>query len=91
MPWHGPKFQLTSRISIIIRSPQPSPTSRSNTLWLLEFLPTLASGGNERRKSYVYLALCLVLWPIKFFDAPFVGRQSFLAMAPTILTAVRKP
>lgn len=60
-------------------------------LWLLEFLSTLASCGNERAKSYVYLALCLFLWPIKFLDAPFVGRRSFLAMAPTILTAVRKP
>ena len=60
-------------------------------LWLVEFLSTLASAGNERVKSYVYLALCLVLWPIKFLDAPFVGRRSFLAMAPTILTAVRKP
>ena len=60
-------------------------------LWLTEFLSTLASFGNERLKSYAYLASCLVLWPVKLLDAPFVGRRSFLGMAPTILTAVRKP
>lgn len=60
-------------------------------LWLIEFLSSLFSAGNERLKSYVYLLLCLLLWPLKFFDVLFTGRRSFLGMAPTIWTVVRKP
>ena len=60
-------------------------------LWLIEFLSSLLSAGNDRLKSYVYLLLCLLLWPFKFLDVLFAGRRSFLGMAPTIWTVVRKP
>ena len=60
-------------------------------LWLVEFLASLLSAGSERAKPYVYLALCVLLWPIKFLDVLFAGRRAFLGMAPTIWTAVKKP
>ena len=63
------------------------------TLWLLttlEFLSTLLSAGRERAKAYLYLALCGLLFPLKFLDAPFVHRRAFLSLAPTIFTVVRK-
>lgn len=60
-------------------------------LCVIEFVSSLLSAGNERLKSYVYLLLCLTLWPLKFLDVLFAGRRSFLGMAPTIWTAVKKP
>jgi SAM-dependent methyltransferase len=57
----------------------------------LEFISALLSFGNARLKAVVYLLFCLVVFPIKFLDAPFVGRKRFLGMAPTILTVFRKP
>jgi SAM-dependent methyltransferase len=60
-------------------------------LWFIEFFSTVLGAGNQRARSYVYLALCVVLWPLKFLDLPFVGRSSFLGMAPTIWTVMRKP
>ncbi len=57
----------------------------------LEFVSALLSFGNERVKAVVYLLFCLVVFPLKFLDAPFVGRKQFLGLAPTILTVFRKP
>jgi SAM-dependent methyltransferase len=57
----------------------------------LEFVSALLSFGNERVKAAVYLLFCLMVFPIKFLDAPFVGRKAFLGLAPTMLTVVRKP
>jgi SAM-dependent methyltransferase len=57
----------------------------------LEFVSALLSFGNERVKATVYLLFCLMVFPIKFLDAPFVGRKAFLGLAPTMLTVVRKP
>src|SRR5579875_523654 len=58
---------------------------------LTEFLAILLSFGRPRLKSIAYLAACLLLFPLKFLDAPFVGRRAFLSLAPTILTVVQKP
>jgi hypothetical protein len=38
----------------------------------------------------VYLMLCAVLFPLKFLDAPFVGRPAFMGCAASILSVVRK-
>lgn len=72
---------------------QRSVTGPATLLLLLtiEFVSSLLSAGNERLRSYVYLLLCLVLWPFKFLDVLFAGRRSFLGMAPTIWTVVKKP
>jgi len=56
-----------------------------------EFIASLLSMGNSRVKALVYLAVCLMTFPIKFLDVVFVGRKSFIGLAPTILTVVRKP
>jgi SAM-dependent methyltransferase len=58
---------------------------------LAEFLAILLSLGFEQMKAAAYLLACLLLFPIKFLDAPFVGRRAFLGLAPTILTVARKP
>lgn len=60
-------------------------------LCLAEFLAILLSFGQARLKAAAYLFFCLLLFPIKFLDAPFIGRKAFLSMAPTILTIIRKP
>jgi SAM-dependent methyltransferase len=57
----------------------------------IEFLSVVLSLGRERVKPYVYLALCGMLFPLKYLDGPFVGRRAFLTLAPTIVTVVRKP
>jgi len=58
---------------------------------LIEFLATIVSFGSRKIRGPLYLALCALLFPIKFLDAPFIGRKAFLAMAPSILTVQRKP
>lgn len=58
---------------------------------LAEFLSILLSFGSPRLKGPAYLFACLLLFPLKFLDAPFVGRKAFLGLAPTILTVTRKP
>ncbi len=58
---------------------------------LAEFLSIVLSLGHSRVRPIAYLSCCLLLFPLKFLDAPFVGRDSFLGLAPTILTVVRKP
>ncbi len=56
----------------------------------IEFLSILISLGRDKPKPFVYLFLCGILFPLKYLDAPFVNRKSFLTMAPTIFTVVRK-
>lgn len=60
-------------------------------LGILEFLTIVLSFGSARVRGPLYLLLCVLTFPIKFLDAPFIGRKAFLAMAPTILTVMRKP
>lgn len=60
-------------------------------LCLAELLSILLSFGSSRLRATVYLGACLLLFPLKFLDWPFVGRNAFLSMAPSILTVVRKP
>jgi SAM-dependent methyltransferase len=55
-----------------------------------EFLAILLSFGKPRLKAVFYLLVCLLLFPLKFLDAPFIGRDAFLSLAPTIYTALRK-
>ncbi len=60
-------------------------------LSLIEFLSVTLSFGHAGIRAHLGLILPLLLFPIKFLDAPFVGRKAFLGMAPSILTIVRKP
>jgi SAM-dependent methyltransferase len=57
----------------------------------LEFISALLSFGSERIKAVVYLLLCLLVFPFKLLDAPFIGRKAFIGLAPTILTVFQKP
>jgi SAM-dependent methyltransferase len=59
-------------------------------LLVLETISTLFSANREPLKSIVYLLLCAVLFPLKFLDAPFVGRPAFMGCAASILSVVRK-
>jgi len=58
---------------------------------VIEFLSVTLSLGLQQLKAPLYLLLCLLLFPLKFLDAPFVGRRVYMGMAPTIVTVVRKP
>ncbi|WP_198034871.1 methyltransferase domain-containing protein [Bradyrhizobium sp. WSM1417] len=60
------------------------------TLLLTELFAVIFSLGNERPKAFLYLTFCLIFFPIKFLDFPFVGRPSMLGIAPTIFTVTRK-
>jgi SAM-dependent methyltransferase len=57
----------------------------------IELLSILFSFGSEKLKPYVYLLLCGLLFPLKYLDVFFVGRKSFLTLAPTIVLVLRKP
>jgi SAM-dependent methyltransferase len=57
----------------------------------VEFFAILLSFGNARLKAFIYLLLCVIFFPIKFFDLPFLWSKRFLTIAPTILTVVQKP
>lgn len=56
----------------------------------IECLSAIFSFGSERMKTFLYLGFCLVLFPIKFLDAPFVRRSRLIGIAPSIFTVVRK-
>ncbi|MFA6970119.1 MAG: methyltransferase domain-containing protein [Gallionella sp.] len=56
----------------------------------IECLSAMLSFGSERVKTFLYLGFCLVLFPIKFLDAPFVRRPRLIGIAPSIFTVVRK-
>jgi SAM-dependent methyltransferase len=60
------------------------------TLMLTEVSAVIFSLGSERLKAILYLIFCVVFFPIKFLDFPFVGRRSMLGIAPTIFTVARK-
>ena len=57
----------------------------------IEFFSSLLGGGHPRLKAWLYLIFCLVLFPVKYLDFPFVGRKRFAGLAPSLLTVVRKP
>jgi len=57
---------------------------------LAETGATVLSGGVESIKPYVYLLCCLVLFPFKVLDWPFIGRPSMMGLAATMVTVVRK-
>ncbi len=57
---------------------------------LTELGSTLLSLGNQKVKPYIYLFLCLLLFPLKFLDMPFIGRKGMLSLAPTIVSVVQK-
>ena len=56
---------------------------------VIELVSTLFGFGNQRIKLSIYLLLCLLLFPLKFLDMPFIGRKSMLALAPTMVSVVR--
>ena len=56
----------------------------------IEVVSSILSFGNEQFKTYLYLGLCLILFPVKFLDWPFVRRKCLIGIAPSIFTVVRK-
>lgn len=58
---------------------------------LLEALATILSFNRPGPKSVIYLTLCALMFPLKFLDAPFVGRRAFVGCAATIVSVIRKP
>ncbi|HEV2099941.1 MAG TPA: methyltransferase domain-containing protein [Stellaceae bacterium] len=58
---------------------------------LIEVLSIIFSFGAKKLKAILYLLFCLVLFPIKFLDFPFLWFRSFVTVAPTILTVLKKP
>lgn len=58
---------------------------------LLELLSILLSFGNRKLKGLIYLGLCPLVVPLKFLDIFFVRRPAILALAPNIVTHLRKP
>lgn len=59
-------------------------------LGLIEVLSIVFSLGHGKIRAYLYLFFCLLLFPLKFLDFPFVNRKSFFALAPTLFIVVRK-
>ena len=57
----------------------------------VEFLSIVFSLGFPRLRAILFLFFCTLLFPIKYLDFFFVGRNSFISLAPTILTVLRKP
>lgn len=74
---------------IVVRTNATGPITLG-LISLIECLAILCSLGRERIKAYLYLFFCAVLFPLKYLDAPFVNRQSFLTLAPTIFLVARK-
>ena len=56
---------------------------------VIELASMVLSFGNQRLKACVYLLLCLVLFPLKFLDMPFIGRRAMLVLAPTMVSVVQ--
>lgn len=56
----------------------------------IEILSSAFSFGNDKVKSMFYLMLCLLLFPVKFLDFPFVRKKALIGIAPSIFTVVRK-
>lgn len=59
-------------------------------LAIVEFLSALAGGNRGRLRAYVYLALCVLVFPFKYLDVMFVGRARFFSLAPSFVTVVEK-
>ena len=59
-------------------------------LGIIEFLSICLSFGLDKPKRYLYLCLCLLLFPVKYLDVFFVSRKNYIALAPTFVTVVRK-
>jgi SAM-dependent methyltransferase len=74
---------------IVVRTNATGPITLG-LISLIECLAIIGSLGQARGKAYLYLLFCALLFPLKYLDAPFVNRQSFLTLAPTIFLVARK-
>lgn len=100
MPFHASPydFQRYTHIGALKLFPNWTPVEQFApfgpvTLLLqsvIEIASSLFSFGNARAKSFLYLALCVPLFPVKFLDFFFVRRKSLIGIAPSIFTVVRK-
>ena len=59
-------------------------------LLIIELFSIIFSFGSTKLKALINLLLSALLFPIKYFDAPFINKKSLLTLAPTILTIVKK-
>jgi hypothetical protein len=75
----------------IIERTNPTGPVTVALLHLTEVLSTILSVNNQRAKSVLYLALCALLFPLKFLDAPFIDCAAFLGSAASITSVIRKP
>lgn len=60
-------------------------------LGLAEVISIFLSLGRESLRPAAYLLACLLLFPFKVLDIPFINRKSFIGMAPMLMVATRKP
>jgi SAM-dependent methyltransferase len=74
---------------LILRTNPGGPVSAA-LLHFLDVAATVLSLNIAWLKSVVYLALCAVVFPLKFLDAPFVYRRAFMPSSASILSVVRK-
>lgn len=57
---------------------------------LAELASIMLGFGRPRLRSWAYMTMCLLLFPVKFLDWPFVDRPAFMTLAPNIITVARK-
>jgi len=80
---------LFDRWELLHRTNPGGPVSAA-LLHFVEVASTVLSANVAPVKSVVYLALCAIVFPVKFLDAPFVNRPAFTASSASILSVVRK-
>jgi SAM-dependent methyltransferase len=80
---------LFARWSTVARTNPTGPVT-VGLVHFFETVATLLSFGSASMKAFAYLALCAILFPVKFLDAPFVGRTAFMGCAASLLSVVRK-
>ena len=57
---------------------------------ITEFFPSLLFSAESKYKSYFYLFLCLILFPIKYLDIFFVRKKNLISIAPSIFSFYKK-
>ena len=59
-------------------------------LCIIEFLSIIFSFNIKRIQPVMYLFFCIILFPIKFLDFFFIGNKTFISLAPSIMTVLKK-
>ena len=80
---------LFKKFSIIEQDNPQGPVSVL-LYFIIDFLSLLLAFGNNTIKSYIFLILCLLLFPIKFFDIFFAFNEKYMHISPNIVSVARK-